>query len=125
MKLLDPEEQAKLTNLDSFTGNPKSNDVLLYALPVCAPYTVLAKYKYKVKLTPGKMKKGKASKAALMIMTNSKEATENERTLLKAVEDNEMVLQMIGNCRIATAAGKGQGKGKNKKKKGGKKKAKK
>jgi hypothetical protein len=34
--------------------------VLLFALPVCAPYQVLAPYKLRVKLIPGTLKKGKA-----------------------------------------------------------------
>jgi hypothetical protein len=31
---------------------------------VCAPWSALTRYKFKVKLTPGSMKKGKAARAA-------------------------------------------------------------
>jgi hypothetical protein len=49
------------------------------------------------------------------------EATDRERDLLKAVEDSEIVLQLIGNVRIATSGLKQKAKG-GKKKGGGKKK---
>lgn len=39
--------------LDSLTGLPRPDDTLMFALPVCGPYSSLANYKYKVKLTPG------------------------------------------------------------------------
>lgn len=44
--------------MDTFTGKPCENDVLLYALPVCGPYSALSNYKFKVKLTPGNSKRG-------------------------------------------------------------------
>lgn len=37
--------------LTSLTGQPHSEDVLLFAVPVCAPYTALTNYKY-VHVTP-------------------------------------------------------------------------
>lgn len=56
---LGDDEREKLTELDSLTGCPTANDVLLYAVPVCAPYQALQGFKYRVKLTPGNAKKGK------------------------------------------------------------------
>eukprot|EP01018_Ginkgo_biloba_P009199 Gb_18390 [translate_table: standard] len=56
---LAEEEKEKLTELDSLTGNPLPNDILLYAVPVCGPYNALQTYKYRVKITPGMAKKGK------------------------------------------------------------------
>ena len=40
--------------IDSLTGIPHEEDELLFVVPVCAPYSTLNNYKYKVKLTPGK-----------------------------------------------------------------------
>uniref|UniRef100_A0A8C7QUX1 Ribosome quality control complex subunit NEMF n=1 Tax=Oncorhynchus mykiss TaxID=8022 RepID=A0A8C7QUX1_ONCMY len=54
-----PSHSEKLLN--SLTGQPHPEDVLLFAVPVCAPYTALSNYKHKVKLTPGTQKKGKAT----------------------------------------------------------------
>ncbi|KAH9318701.1 hypothetical protein KI387_020470, partial [Taxus chinensis] len=56
---LAEDEKEKLTELDTLTGNPLPNDILLYAVPVCAPYNALQSYKYRVKITPGTAKKGK------------------------------------------------------------------
>lgn len=53
------EEKEKLIDLDYLTGNPLPSDILLYAVPVCAPYNALQTYKYRVKITPGTAKKGK------------------------------------------------------------------
>jgi hypothetical protein len=56
---LADEEKEKLIDLDYLTGNPLPSDILLYAVPVCAPYNALQTYKYRVKITPGTAKKGK------------------------------------------------------------------
>lgn len=53
------EEREKLNDLDYLTGNPLPGDILLYAVPVCGPYSALQTYKYRVKITPGTAKKGK------------------------------------------------------------------
>lgn len=53
------EEKEKLNDVDYLTGNPVPSDVLLYAVPVCAPYNALQSYKYRVKIIPGTLKKGK------------------------------------------------------------------
>lgn len=53
------EEKGKLKDVDYLTGNPLPSDVLLYAVPVCGPYTALQSYKYRVKIVPGTAKKGK------------------------------------------------------------------
>jgi hypothetical protein len=48
--------------LRRLVGAPLPSDVLLYAVPVCAPYSSLAHhYKFRVKLTPGTGKKGKSA----------------------------------------------------------------
>ena len=41
--------------LDSLTGIPHDEDELLFVVPVCAPYSTLNNYKFKVKLTPGQL----------------------------------------------------------------------
>lgn len=62
VELLDPDDKDKLTQLDSLTGAPKQDDVLLFAVPVCAPYSALQGYKHKLKLIPGTQRKGKAAR---------------------------------------------------------------
>ncbi|KAL8168613.1 UNVERIFIED_CONTAM: hypothetical protein K2H54_008091, partial [Gekko kuhli] len=71
---------------DSLTGQPHPEDVLLFAVPFCAPYTTMTNYKYKVKLTPGTQRKGKAAKTALHSFMQSKEATPREKDLFRSVK---------------------------------------
>lgn len=64
--LEEQEEEAEGADFfDAFTGAPLPNDLVLYAVPMCAPYASLQKFKYKVKLLPGAQKKGKAAKQAM------------------------------------------------------------
>ncbi|EKG21221.1 protein of unknown function DUF814 [Macrophomina phaseolina MS6] len=58
-------QRLESVGLDAFTGRPLAGDELVAAIPVCAPWSALATYKYKVKLQPGAQKKGKAVKEIL------------------------------------------------------------
>ncbi|XP_077218193.1 zinc knuckle (CCHC-type) family protein [Tasmannia lanceolata] len=108
------EEKEKLNDIDYLTGNPLSNDILLYAVPVCGPYNALQTYKYRVKITPGTAKKGKAAKTAMNLFSHMSEATNREKELMKACTDPELVAAIVGNVKI-TAAGLTQLKQKQKK----------
>ncbi len=61
-ELAEEERMAAMssTPLDALVGTPLAGDEILEAIPVCAPWTALAKVKYKAKLQPGGLKKGKA-----------------------------------------------------------------
>jgi hypothetical protein len=64
--ILDPEEEEKQSFLlDTLVGTPFKGDEILEAVAVCAPWSAMGKYKYKVKLQPGSVKKGKAVKEIL------------------------------------------------------------
>ncbi|KAH6628409.1 hypothetical protein F5144DRAFT_549718 [Chaetomium tenue] len=52
----------ELAPLDSLVGTPLPGDEILEIIPVCAPWNALARLKYKAKLQPGHVKKGKAVK---------------------------------------------------------------
>lgn len=108
------EEKEKLNDVDYLTGCPLPNDILLYAVPVCGPYNALQTYKYRVKITPGTAKKGKAAKTALNLFSHIPEATMREKELMKACTDPELVAAIVGNVKI-TAAGLTQLKQKQKK----------
>ena len=98
--------------ISKLTGKPLPEDLLLYALPFCAPYQTLSQYKYRVKLTPGNLKKGKAAKQCLEMFyqsargSSSKEASAPDNTVdfIKAVPDGEWAQSMMGDVKI-TAAG--------------------
>eukprot|EP00878_Enallax_costatus_P027775 GHUV01029928.1.p3 GENE.GHUV01029928.1~~GHUV01029928.1.p3 ORF type:complete len:131 (+),score=46.18 GHUV01029928.1:952-1344(+) len=94
---------AALKELDSLTGCPRPDDVLMYAVPVCGPYAALANYKYKVKLTPGTLKKGKAVKQAVDVLVRGQDVVARERELIRACPDADMVNAMVGTVKISAA----------------------
>ena len=109
--------------LGRLTGKPTAQDHILYAIPVCAPYSVLSQYTYRVKLTPGSVKRGKAVKQAVDIFLENKkkqqidEGTKRDQALIKLVNENEWVQAMVGDVRITSAGAskattKQKGKGK-------------
>ncbi|KAL9251567.1 Ribosome quality control complex subunit NEMF-like protein [Drosera capensis] len=108
------EEKGKLNEVDYLTGHPLLDDILLYAVPVCGPYSALQTYKYRVKIIPGTAKKGKAAKTAMNLFSHMPDATNREKELMKACTDPELVAAIIGNVKI-TAAGLNQLKQKQKK----------
>lgn len=108
------EERVELNDLDYLTGNPLPDDILLYAVPVCGPYNALQTYKYRVKITPGTAKKGKAAKTAMNLFMHMPEVTNREKELMKACTDPELVAAIVGNAKI-TAPGLTQLKQKQKK----------
>ncbi|KYO47271.1 nuclear export mediator factor NEMF [Alligator mississippiensis] len=89
------------TLLDSLTGQPYLDDVLLFAIPICAPYTTMTNYKYKVKLTPGTQKKGKAAKTALHNFMHSKEVTAREKDLFRSVKDTDLSRNIPGKVKVS------------------------
>ncbi|KAM4663533.1 ribosome quality control complex subunit NEMF [Discoglossus pictus] len=98
----DPQVAEEAENLlDSLTAQPHAEDVLLFSIPVCAPYTAMTNYKYKVKLTPGTQKKGKAAKTALNSFMHSKETSAREKDLLRSVKDTDLSRNMPGKVKVS------------------------
>ena len=86
---LPEARRSTLAAQDTLTAQPGDDDEVLFALPVCAPYSALSSYKYKMKLTPGTQKKGKAAKQAIGMLSAA--AGSRERELMRAVTDDELV----------------------------------
>ncbi|KAM0256722.1 hypothetical protein ACHAQJ_004789 [Trichoderma viride] len=61
----EPDEAEKATNLDTLVGTPLAGDEIIEVIPVCAPWNALVRFKYKAKMQPGAVKKGKAVKEVL------------------------------------------------------------
>jgi hypothetical protein len=96
------------TELSKLTGKTCLEDVLRYAVPVCAPYQALSQYTFRVKLVPGNTKRGKAVKECIEIFTRkdlSKTITGAERyqDLIKKLGDNDWVQVMSADVKIVTA----------------------
>ncbi|OJD37049.1 uncharacterized protein BKCO1_800070 [Diplodia corticola] len=112
--------------IDAFTGRPLAGDELVAAIPVCAPWSALAAYKYKVKLQPGAQKKGKAVKEILGRWDAAfkeprafdKESRDVERIwpkeaeLVKAWKETEVYgVVPVGKVRVMLSGGGGGGGG--------------
>lgn len=91
----------ELKILDSLTGCPVVEDGLLFAVPVCAPYAALQNFKFKVKVTPGTGKRGKAAKTALNTFLRDKTAISREKDLLKSVKDQDISRNLPGKVKLS------------------------
>lgn len=120
-------ETESLTILDMLTSCPMTADIVQFALPVCAPYNALAGYKYRVKLLPGSMKRGKAYRAATSLFiknaTKDLKKCKQERDALRIVPESEAIHAMLGSVRVvAPGLAQIQAANKRKKKQSGKRK---
>ncbi|KAL5415928.1 hypothetical protein PMIN06_006892 [Paraphaeosphaeria minitans] len=91
----DEQLVAYLANLDAFIGRPLPEDDLLSAIPVCAPWSALSTYKYKAKMQPGSLKRGKAVKDILSKWDNAgkdAKATDKSGKDLERIWPREMEL---------------------------------
>ncbi len=64
-----------ISEIDKLTGLPHRKDNLLFCIPMLAPYSTIQGNKYKVKITPGTMKRGRVQKTIKeLFMKNAKES---------------------------------------------------
>ena len=97
LKRIDQEEQM----LTSLTGLPTSEDEILFAVPVVAPYNAMSNYKFRVKMTPGTGKRGKAAKTALNLFLSDRGTTAREKDLLKSVKDQDLARNIPGKVKLS------------------------
>jgi hypothetical protein len=60
--LEDNEAGGDGRGIEGLVGTPLPGDEILEVVPVCAPWNALGRVKYKAKMQPGQVKKGKAVK---------------------------------------------------------------
>ena len=98
--------------------------VLQYPLAMCGPWSAFSKFKYKVKLVPGDLKKGKAARAAVHMFLEQSKTAPGQTELLKAMSDQDLIPPILGHVAVLSPhqnkRGKGKGKGKGGRGKGGK-----
>lgn len=112
MRMLDDEgilelarlEMDTIRILDTLTAAPEPEDVVEYALPVCAPYSALNGYRYRAKLMPGSTKRGKAYRSAVALFIKQGErdlATfKNDRDAIRLTPESDGIQSMLGSVRI-------------------------
>ena len=124
---LDENEEVEMGLLDTFVGMPLPGDEILDLLVVCAPWDAVgARLRWRVKMQPGTVKKGKAVREILGSWGKSiterekrgkKEADEaleklikRETELVKGLRDVEVVgVVPVGKCRVVVAGGTEKG----------------
>ena len=73
----------------------------MFAIPVIGPYNAMTNYKYRVKVTPGTSKRGKAAKTTLMVFMADRAATSREKDLLKSLKDQDVSRNLPGKVKIS------------------------
>jgi len=97
----EPGAQAEVDMIDALTGQPLSEDELLFAVPVIAPYNTLSNYKFKVKLTPGTGRRGKAARTAVTMFLKDRTTTQREKDLLRAIKDEQLARNLPGKVKLS------------------------
>ena len=116
-----PSPQDSLTYLDALTGIPHPEDLVQFALAVCAPYSAVRQYKFKAKLVPGTGKKGKggclscllaaspdlistfaAIRSVIHHFTTDGGATTREEDVIKAIKDLDLFRSIPGKIKVTT-----------------------
>ena len=82
-------------------GIPIAEDELMFAVTMIGPYNAMTNYKFKVKVTPGTAKRGKAAKTTLGVFSADRAATTREKDLLKALKDQDVSRNLPGKVKIS------------------------
>ncbi|KAF8247632.1 hypothetical protein K440DRAFT_650449 [Wilcoxina mikolae CBS 423.85] len=123
----DEEDEVTTTPLDALIPDPYDDDVVLDAIPVCAPWGAMGRYKWRVKMQPGAQKKGKAIREVWNSWINPSEKRGGgmkgvEKELVGAWKESEWVA-CVGVSKVKVfggGGGGGSGGGEEKKGSGGK-----
>lgn len=121
------QERRELLDIDRLVPFPQPGDELIAAIPVVAPWTAMPRYKYKIKLQPGSVKKGKAVREILGFWStldkkgpkvvdeaskDKERVWRRELDLMKDLRVEEVVGYVpVKGCRIVQGGGIGGGLG--------------
>ncbi|KIW41538.1 uncharacterized protein PV06_07087 [Exophiala oligosperma] len=121
------QERRELLDIDRLVPFPQPGDELIAAIPVVAPWTAMPRYKYKIKLQPGSLKKGKAVREILGFWStldkkgpkvvdeaskDKERVWRRELDLMKDLRVEEVVGYVpVKGCRIVQGGGIGGGLG--------------
>ena len=96
--------------LRQLTAQPFERDCVSFCLPVCAPFPVLASYKFRIKLIPGTQKRGKTVNDCANILlkapifASNDEKTAAREALETKLEECARALP-LGGCKITLPPG--------------------
>eukprot|EP00828_Plagiopyla_frontata_P019665 TRINITY_DN2513_c0_g1_i2.p1 TRINITY_DN2513_c0_g1~~TRINITY_DN2513_c0_g1_i2.p1 ORF type:complete len:659 (-),score=167.92 TRINITY_DN2513_c0_g1_i2:74-2050(-) len=86
--------------IDMLVGTLFSDDQYYFCVPMCGPYSSLTNNKFKVKLTPGNLKKGKVAKTSLALFLGQKDCDPVSRKMMKNLSDLDLVNNIVGNAKV-------------------------
>lgn len=96
----DVEELVEAMGLEErnrLVSDPEGREIV-HAMPVCGPWSVVSKYKYRVRLVPGREKKGK------LVQEISRrfcaQASDSEKSYVQSISVDEYMNVVLGNARI-------------------------
>uniref|UniRef100_A0A8C0GIP5 Ribosome quality control complex subunit NEMF n=1 Tax=Chelonoidis abingdonii TaxID=106734 RepID=A0A8C0GIP5_CHEAB len=105
MALEDQQEEKVNTEgeklLNSLTGQPHLEDILLFAIPICAPYTTMTNYNWHVPFHNFFHVLFTAAKTALHNFMHYKEATAREKDLFRSVKDTDLSRNIPGKVKVS------------------------
>lgn len=135
IEMLDEDEVQELNDLNAFVGAPLPGDEILDALVVCGPWDAIGgRCRWRVKLQPGTVKKGKAVREILgtwtkviadrekkkrpgagegdEMMAEEEKVRRREAELIRALREVEIVgVVPVGKVRVVMGTGEAGGKG--------------
>lgn len=100
----EQEQRDTADFLLDWTYLPREGDVILHAIPVCAPYMAIAEYGYRVKLTNGRMKKGAIAKSVIEMWLHQK-STEGEKRAIKQLPIEDLSAIILNNSKAILPEG--------------------
>ncbi|GBE62502.1 MJ1625 yease Yp1009cp-like domain-containing protein, putative [Babesia ovata] len=104
IKPLDKKElSSHMDQLRMLSKEPSPSDVIVSAVPMCAPYNALKTHPYHLKLVPGNIKKGAIASQALQHFLK---VDDTKAPYVKLITTDQFALTLIENCKIpGNAAG--------------------
>eukprot|EP00917_Polyrhabdina_sp_WS-2016_P026323 GHVP01056535.1.p1 GENE.GHVP01056535.1~~GHVP01056535.1.p1 ORF type:complete len:394 (-),score=116.04 GHVP01056535.1:299-1480(-) len=90
--------------LEQLVFSPKENETVLFAIPMCAPYSAILKSKHKAKLAPGGGKKGGAAESAVRFFLQH-ETNENLKKCLENLTLAEVTQVLVSSPKIVSLGG--------------------
>ncbi|CDR98013.1 -Clumping factor A [Babesia bigemina] len=102
IKPLDKKElSSHMDQLRMLSKEPGPADVIISAIPMCAPYNALKSHPYHLKLVPGNLKKGAIASQALHHFLK---VDETKAPYVKLITTDQFALTLIENCKIPGGA---------------------
>ncbi|ADM11740.1 putative RNA-binding protein [Encephalitozoon intestinalis ATCC 50506] len=98
----DIEKQVENMKVDEkenhkFVSDPEGMEIV-HSMPVCGPWSVISTYKYKVRLVPGRERKGKLVQEVSKRFVG--QAPDSEKSYVRSISVEEYINVLFGNVRI-------------------------